>query len=196
MVQRKKSVGQIQAKSVIPAPILHAHCSCAHQAGSPSRAGPRYDSNSQHGLQIWQNKNGPHPLFTLLQDLHMLFISAEMFFSSSTTKFLPVLRNTRVHVSSFIKTSLIPEAKSSLTPPTPLALAPLSPRCNHWSWGYLYLPLDWDWEYHGDRVHLTHSLGDSSTTRAQSLAQSGPLWAEVLGWVEPQVFPACWPFTP
>lgn len=76
----------------------------------------------------------PHPLFILLQAFHMLFTLAEMFFSSSNSKFLPVLRNTRVHVSSFIKTSLIPEAKSSLAPLTLLALAPLSPRCNHWSW--------------------------------------------------------------
>lgn len=99
----------------------------------------------------------PHPLFILLQAFHMLFTLAEMFFSSSNSKFLPVLRNTRVHVSSFIKTSLIPEAKSSLAPLTLLALAPLSPRCNHWSWDCLYLPLDWDWEYPGNRAHLTHS---------------------------------------
>lgn len=166
-----------------------------NRPGAPQGQGQDVTLGLSMVYRYGRMKMVPHPLFSLLQGLHMLFTLAEMFFSSSTSKFLPVLRNTRVRVSSFIKTSLFPEAKSSLTPPTPLALAPLSPRCSHWSWDYLYLPLDWDWEYPGERAHLTHSgtLAPPELRVWHKVGLSG--WMCWVGW-SPRSFQPAGPLRP
>lgn len=113
----------------------------------------------------------PHPLFALLQALHILSHKAaflefpEMFFSSSTSKFLPILKCVKVYICSFLRNSLITRDESSLPPWTPSAPAPLCPQdatigagtlcAHHWTGNLL-----------GTQPQQ-HSLWGPSITRAE-----------------------------